>query len=90
MLIPNQNQVAEGRLSDIQIADFRNQHPSDIAEVLEKSDADPAWIVDVLTRIGNHKAIESFAQLSIRAWSHGISPFTAAAMGPKSDASRAK
>jgi magnesium transporter len=48
-----------------EIAALRNQHPSDIAEALEDSRIGPSQMVEVLCRIGNHKAVESFAQLSI-------------------------
>lgn len=48
-----------------EIASLRNQHPSDIAEALEESDAQPSQLVEILHRVGNHKAIEAFAQLSI-------------------------
>ena len=44
---------------------MRDCHPSDVAEALENSGIEPQAIVDVLTRIGNHKSIEAFAQLSI-------------------------
>ena len=48
-----------------ELEDVRNLHPSDIAEALEESDADPSQLVEILYLIGNHKAVESFAQLSI-------------------------
>jgi magnesium transporter len=48
-----------------EIATLRNQHPSDIAEALEDSDVQPSQLVEILSQIGNHKAVESFAQLSI-------------------------
>lgn len=44
---------------------LRNQHPSDIAEALEESGAQPCRLIELLLDIGNHKAIEAFAQLSI-------------------------
>ncbi|RJQ78153.1 MAG: magnesium transporter [Desulfobacteraceae bacterium] len=48
-----------------EIVALRNQHPSDIAEALEESDAQPSQLVEILSQIGNHKAVEAFAQLSI-------------------------
>lgn len=45
--------------------ELRNQHPSDIAEVLEESDLEPSRIIELLLAIGNHKAIEAFSQLSL-------------------------
>lgn len=48
-----------------EIAALRNQHPSDIAEALEDSNVQPSQLVEILSHIGNHKAVESFAQLSI-------------------------
>jgi magnesium transporter len=44
---------------------LRNQHPSDIAEALEQSGAQPSRLIELLLDIGNHKAIDAFAQLSI-------------------------
>lgn len=44
---------------------LRQLHPSDIAETLEESGCSPSTMVDVLVRIGNHKAIDAFAQLAI-------------------------
>lgn len=44
---------------------MRNQHPSDIAETLEESGLTPSQIVDILVQVGNHKASDAFAQLSI-------------------------
>jgi magnesium transporter len=44
---------------------LRNQHPSDIAEALEQSGANPSRLIELLLDIGNHKAIDAFAQLSI-------------------------
>jgi len=48
-----------------EIAALRNLHPSDIAEALEESSAEPAQMVEILNQVGNHKAIEAFAQLSM-------------------------
>jgi magnesium transporter len=48
-----------------QIDELRNQHPSDIAEALEQSGGQPSQLVEILTQVGNHKAIDAFAQLSI-------------------------
>ncbi len=48
-----------------ELTNLRNLHPPDIAEALEESDAAPRQIVEILRQVGNHKAIESFAQLSI-------------------------
>lgn len=45
--------------------ELRNQHPSDIAEALEESGAQPSRLIELLLDIGNHKAIDAFAQLSI-------------------------
>jgi magnesium transporter len=45
--------------------EFRNLHPSDIAEVLEESGAQPSRIIELLLAIGNHKAIDAFSQLSM-------------------------
>ncbi len=47
------------------IAALRNEHPSDIAEVLVEGDVQPPKIVEILSEVGNHKAIEAFAQLPI-------------------------
>jgi magnesium transporter len=44
---------------------LRNLHPSDIAEALENSKAPPAQLTEVLLKVGNHKAVNAFAQLSI-------------------------
>ena len=40
-------------------------HPSDIAEILEEAACQPERVVEILLRIGNHKAIEAFEQLTI-------------------------
>jgi magnesium transporter len=48
-----------------ELAVLRNQHPSDIAEALEDSRLEPSQMVEILSEIGNHKAIEAFAQLSM-------------------------
>jgi magnesium transporter len=44
---------------------LRSLHPSDIAESLEESGDSPETIVEILVRVGNHKAIDAFAQLHI-------------------------
>ncbi|MGW8193450.1 MAG: magnesium transporter [Desulforhopalus sp.] len=44
---------------------LRNQHPSDIAEVLEESNLPPSRVIELLLAIGNHKAIDAFSQLSL-------------------------
>ena len=44
---------------------LRNLHPSDIAEVLEDSGAEPSRIIELLLAIGNHKAVDAFSQLSM-------------------------
>ncbi len=48
-----------------QIDALRNQHPSDIAEALEESGGQPSQLVEILLQVGNHKAIDAFAQLSM-------------------------
>lgn len=48
-----------------ELAAIRNLHPSDIAEALEESGAEPSQLVEILYQIGNHKAIDTFGQLSI-------------------------
>lgn len=48
-----------------QIDALRNQHPSDIAEALEESGGQPSQVVEILLQVGNHKAIDAFAQLSM-------------------------
>lgn len=48
-----------------EIESLRNMHPADIAEALEESAAEPSEIVQILYKVGNHKAVESFAHLSI-------------------------
>jgi magnesium transporter len=64
-LAPDCTLLDNAQPSNDQIEALRNQHPSDIAEILEKSAYDPPQLVDILCRIGNHKAIEAFAQLSM-------------------------
>ena len=54
-----------GVLSRSQVEALRNLHPSDIAETLEESGLTPSQIVDLLVQVGNHKASDAFAQLSI-------------------------
>ena len=49
--------------SRIDIENLRDQHPSDIAEALEAADLPPLEIVETLLKIGNRKAVETFAQL---------------------------
>ncbi len=48
-----------------EIAALRKCHPSDIAEALEKGKVSPEQVVEILSQVGNHKAAEAFAQLSI-------------------------
>jgi magnesium transporter len=48
-----------------QIEALRNLHPSDIAEALENTKAPPSQLTEVLLKVGNHKAVDAFAQLSI-------------------------
>ncbi|MFZ1984591.1 MAG: magnesium transporter [Desulfatitalea sp.] len=48
-----------------EIEALRNLHPADIAEALEDSDAKPSQLVKLLAYIGNHKAVEAFALLSM-------------------------
>jgi magnesium transporter len=43
--------------------ELRNLHPSDIAEILEECGAQPSRIIELLLAIGNHKALDAFAQL---------------------------
>jgi magnesium transporter len=50
---------------DSLVAQLRNLHPSDIAEAIEQSGASPSAVVEILLQVGNHKAVEAFAQLSI-------------------------
>jgi magnesium transporter len=56
---------ADAQTRSSEIAALRNLHPSDIAEALEESNAQPAELVDILSLVGNHRAVEAFAQLSI-------------------------
>ncbi len=49
--------------SRIDIENLRDRHPSDIAEALEAADLPPLEIVETLLKIGNRKAVETFAQL---------------------------
>jgi magnesium transporter len=49
--------------SRIDIENLRERHPSDIAEALEAADLPPLEIVETLLKIGNRKAVETFAQL---------------------------
>ena len=44
---------------------LKKLHPSDIAETLEQSNLIPCQIVEILVQVGNHKASDAFAQLSI-------------------------
>jgi len=44
---------------------LRGQHPSDIAEAIETAALSPLEITEALVKVGNHKAIEAFQQLSI-------------------------
>jgi magnesium transporter len=47
----------------IDIENLRDRHPSDIAEALEAAKLPPLEIVETLLKIGNRKAVETFAQL---------------------------
>ncbi|HSM74883.1 MAG TPA: hypothetical protein VK852_09610, partial [Desulfobacterales bacterium] len=49
--------------SRIDIENLRERHPSEIAEALEAADLPPLEIVETLLKIGNRKAVETFAQL---------------------------
>jgi len=44
---------------------LRGQHPSDIADALETGGLSPLEITEALVKVGNHKAIEAFQQLSM-------------------------
>jgi magnesium transporter len=57
--------LSDPDLRSEELAVLRNQHPSDIAEALEDSRLEPSQMVEILSEIGNHKAIEAFAQLSM-------------------------
>ena len=48
-----------------QVAALKGMHPSDIAEALEESGASPSQMVEILVLVGNHKALDAFAQLEI-------------------------
>ena len=50
---------------DLRIDELRGMHPSDIAEILEQSQAEPSQLTEILLRIGNHKSVDAFAQLDI-------------------------
>lgn len=52
-------------LEEEQLEALRALHPSDIAEALEESACNPSQVAELLLKIGNHKAIDAFAQLSI-------------------------
>jgi magnesium transporter len=54
---------AQERLEEIEA--LRSLHPADIAEILEDCGAKPSQVVKLLSLIGNHKAVETFAMLSI-------------------------
>ncbi|MDA8139475.1 MAG: magnesium transporter [Desulfobacteraceae bacterium] len=58
-------ETADPQERNAEIETLRSMHPADIAEALEESDAQPSQIVQILYKIGNHKAVEAFAQLSI-------------------------
>ncbi|MEJ2040129.1 MAG: hypothetical protein P8X55_14530, partial [Desulfosarcinaceae bacterium] len=47
------------------VAELRGMHPSDVAEAIEQSGAEPSAVVEILLQVGNHKAIDAFGQLSI-------------------------
>jgi magnesium transporter len=44
---------------------LKERHPADIAEYLEGGDFSPLEIVETLVKVGNHKALEAFEQLSL-------------------------
>lgn len=50
---------------DARIDELRNLHPSDIAEALEESGGHPSQLTEILLLVGNEKAVDAFAQLSI-------------------------
>jgi magnesium transporter len=50
---------------DSLVSELRNQHASDVAEALEASGAPPTTLVEILLQVGNHKAVDVFARLSI-------------------------
>ncbi|UCF93320.1 MAG: magnesium transporter [Desulfobacterales bacterium] len=49
----------------VDIATLRAWHPYDIAESLERAEMSPLDIIEVLLRIGNHKALDAFQHLGI-------------------------
>ncbi len=53
------------RTYDSEFETLRNLHPSDIAEVLEENGLQPSRVIELLLEIGNHKAVDAFAQLSM-------------------------
>ena len=53
------------RVYESEFETLRNLHPSDIAELLEESGLAPARVIELLLAIGNHKAVDAFAQLSM-------------------------
>ena len=53
------------RLDPEEINALRDLHPSDVAETLEQCDCAPSRLVEILSQIGNHKAVEAFTQLSM-------------------------
>ncbi|MBR9981703.1 MAG: magnesium transporter [Desulfatitalea sp.] len=57
--------TADAQARKAEIDTLRNLHPSDIAEALEESQALPTQVVEILLEVGNHKAVDAFAQLSI-------------------------
>jgi magnesium transporter len=44
---------------------LRQRHPSDIADILEQAELDPSELVDILLKIGNSVAGETFSRLSM-------------------------
>jgi magnesium transporter len=48
------------------VESLRLLHPSDIAEILESAADEPQRIIETLLEIGNHKAVDAFAQLSLQ------------------------
>jgi magnesium transporter len=48
------------------LASLRTLHPADLAETLERSGCSPEEIIETLLRVGNHKAVEGFQELSLQ------------------------
>lgn len=51
--------------SRIDAENLRDWHPSDIAEAIEASELPPLDIIETLLKVGNRKAVDTFAQLAI-------------------------